>query len=770
MSIKYSPFFAHTEYLLHAVVQGNLPVVKVLLDDLHLDPNVTGSQGKTPLELANVPDITILLLKHGAKADNVYKSHNKLIGKLSSQRPPDNPLSIFITGEAGVGKSTMLKSMLSSKGLRTIFSKAKPVTGVDEKTVGIIPHQLETKEFGRVICYDFAGQREFYASHCAVLENAVQTSPPIIVFLAHLQASEQKIADSTAWWMTLVQNQCTKLTDKVHVVVVGSHADKVKENGENPRDKESLFAPIIKKFSKLLFIAFTPMDCRFPNSDQMKEVKRQIRKSSAILRSPETISLNAHTFYIYLLESFKDNLAVSLKDVKQRIHSDLDVTQSHPQSKRANDILSFIPTTLSRLVDICDQLNKKGLILYLHNKALPENSFIVCDRITLLNEVTGTVFAPEGFRQHCSLATSTGVVPLYKFIEQFRDYDIHLLITFMAHLEFCFEITDEEVLVQIMKILNEDVDDCFSPDPDGRYLFFPGLIRINIPERVWEEPKSELTYHFGWILQCSQDIEFFDPRCLQVLILRIVFIFHLAPATRIQEDIPSLQRFCSVWKNGICWINEDGVTSHLELADNGKSFILKIRCHVLKPSCLSIRSKIISKVIQTVKDFCPNIKTSESIIDPHEVIKHPVKHSSQLTLCSLSNVALAIASNREIVMSEYQSLSLKYLLNFEPYASLDQNTLQCIHSDIMKDEKISNAFISHFANQTSCSEDHSMYIAVISHTQTSDSLTQSSSSSLELVQALEAWRNNTEGTYNCLRETLTSYSIFTGRNPLVREY
>ena len=78
-----------------------------------------------------------------------------------------------------MGKSTMLKSMLSSKGFRAIFVKAKPVTGVDEKTVGIIPHEIVTKEFGRVTCYDFAGQQEFYASHCAVLKNAVQTSPPL---------------------------------------------------------------------------------------------------------------------------------------------------------------------------------------------------------------------------------------------------------------------------------------------------------------------------------------------------------------------------------------------------------------------------------------------------------------------------------------------------------------------------------------------------------------------------------------------------------------
>ena len=89
------------------------------------------------------------------------------------------------------------------------------------------------------------------------------------------------------------------------------------------------------------------MDCCFPDTDPIKEFKKRIQKSSAILHSPETVSSNAHTFYInfYLLDSFKDKLAVSLNDVKQRTHSDLDQTKS----KRAKNLLSVIPSTLPRL-------------------------------------------------------------------------------------------------------------------------------------------------------------------------------------------------------------------------------------------------------------------------------------------------------------------------------------------------------------------------------------------------------------------------------------
>ena len=752
------PFFKMVlhipDTLLHAVKCGHSPEVEFLLSECHANPNETNKENTTLLALATDTVIVVQLLKHGAQADNVYKAHSKHIGKLSSERPLNNPLAIFITGDGGVGKSTFLKSMLSSKGFMARFAKAKPVSGVDEKTVGIIPYEIVTEKFGRVICYDFAGQQEFYASHCAVLENAVRTSPPIIVCLVDLTESEQKMTNSTARWMTLVQNQCTVIEGRAHVIVVGSHADILKEKKEDLWSKEKILSPIFKKFPKLEFIAFIPMDCRYPDTEQMKEAKKLIQKSSAILRSPETVSLNAHTFYIYLLDSFKAVLAVSLGDVQERIHRDLDQVKS----KRTKNLLSFIPSTLPRLVEICDQLSKKGLILYLHNEGTPERSFIICDRATLLSRVTGTVFAPESFRQHCALASSTGVVPLLNFSGAFDGYDIEMLIAFMSHLELCFEITDKAVLECIRE--HEQ-----NPESKGRYLFFPGLIRIDTPEQVWEEDPT-LSCHFGWIIECSQDIEFFDPRCLQVLILRLVFTFSLAPARKVQQHIPSIQRSCSVWKNGIFWGNEDGVDSHIELSEDGKAFVLKMRSEALMPEFFSIRSQIISKVRETVRDFCPNITSVESVIVPQQVKQQ--KPLPQLTLFSISDIASAVAHGKKNVRGECQSITLTKLLQFEPYASLDQHTLQCIHSE-KKDDKITNAFIPYFANQVTDSDRIRMYTTILSQDQLPGAqASQSDSSKQELVHTLETWRDKTEGTYSCLRETLNKYSIFTGRNPLVR--
>ncbi len=743
-----------------------------LLAECHSDPNVTDKEGKTPLDLANDPEIIKLLLKHGAKAANVYKEHSKLIGNLSSEQPPHIPLSVLIIGNGGVGKSTLLKSILSSpKGFWSwrLFQKSTPVDGVDSRTVGIIPFDVYTEEFGRIIYFDFAGQKEFYTSHCAILENAVQTSPPIIILCAKLVESDQAIIDSTYRWLTLVQNQCTNLKGKAHVIVIGSHADQVKEKGEDPQAKERIFAPIIKQFPKFEFKEFIPMDCRFADLNDMKKARKLIQKSSAILRSPETISLNAHTFYIYLAESFKDEPALSLGNVYERVKSDLN----GDLSKRTQDILSFIPSTVPHLVEICDQLHKRGLLLFLRNDSSPEKSFLVIDKATLLSKVTGTVFAPKSFRQHCKLASSTGVVPFSKFKKAFEGFDIEMLIAYMSHLELCFEITDKQVISNDITSSTEKDDSV--PEPDTRYLFFPGLIRIKTPEQAWKDAQS-VKYHFGWILETSQDTEFFDPRCLQVLILRIVFTFRLAPASKVFHNVPSLQRFCSVWKNGIYWCNDDGITAHLELAENGRFLVLKMRSDTVRPEGLIHRSRIVNTIRETVENFGRNVNVIESVIDPDEVVKHPLKNPSDLSLVNIKDIATAVSFNKDTIKStQHVGLTFEHLLQFEPYAGLDQTTIQYIHSDknAKKDDKISNAFVSRFASQISNPDSKDpdqvlrnsrMYRRILSHSIVN---IQPVSSKQEVVQALETWRSETEGTYSCLRETLNKCSVFTGRNPLV---
>ena len=343
-----------------------------------------------------------------------------------------------------------------------------------------------------------------------------------------------------------------------------------------------------------------------------------------------------------------------------------------------------------------------------------------------------------------------------------------MLIAFMTHLELCFEIKDKQVLEYIHKT---------EPNlNDTRYLFFHGLRRIEAPESLWEEDTS-MSYHFGWMLKTSQDKELLDPRCFQVLILRIVFMF-CGPASSsiVHINIPSLHRFCFMWKNGIYWCNDDGITAHLELDENGRSLVFKMRSDTVRPEGLIHRSRIVSTIRETVESFGRNVNVIESVIDPDEVVKHPLKNPSDLPLVNIKDIAAAVSHSRGTIKSTQQvPFGFKHLLQFEPYAGLDQTTIQCIHSDknAKKDEKISRAFISHLIansdgkNPDQVTRNSRMYRRILSQSQALVGNIQSVSPRQEVVQALEKWRIETEGTYSCLRETLNKYSVFSGRNPLV---
>ncbi len=106
-----------------------------------------------------------------------------------------------------------------------------------------------------------------------------------------------------------------------------------------------------------------------------------------------------------------------------------------------------------------------------------------------------------------------------------------MLIAFMAHLELCFEIKDKQVLDYIHKV---------EPNlTDTRYIPLFSRAHQDRNSQACVEKDTSMSYHIGWILQTSQDTDFFNPCCLQVLILRIVFTFRLTPALRVQRPFPA---------------------------------------------------------------------------------------------------------------------------------------------------------------------------------------------------------------------------------------
>ena len=708
------------------------------------------NDGKTPLDLTLNPDIIRELIRYGANPHDVYETHGKILGKFSSKQPLQTPVKLFMVGNPSAGKSTLTKALLKEAfGLKRIKRLVK-VSGVDEKTAGIVPHEFESKKYGRVTLYDFAGQREFYGSHAALLQNAIQTSTPIFLLVVDLKESNDNIKHAIFYWLSFLENQCTSVSSKPHFVVIGSHADVLKSRGEDPKHKGSFITSLLTTphFPSLEVTGFVAMDCQYADSAGIRQLHHILKASCKILRSQESIDFNAHCFLVCVVDNFREATALTLGTIQAQIKT------------LADDIKSFVPSTIHFLSSICDQLNDLGHLLVLKNPTAIEDSWVIVNKTALLAEVNGTIFAPEGFKEHIKLATSTGVVPLSSIAKHFPKHDISMLVGFLTHLEFCHEISDNEILA----LISQEQSPTATNTQGERYFFFPGLVTLEVPSTVWT-PQPQFEYHSGWILQFSALGQFFYPRFVQVLLLRLAFAFAFAQETLcIERDIPALQRKCSVWKNGIYWGDIHGIETLVEIAQQDRVLVL-MRCPEVRSECLQLRSLLIQKVLAAAREFCCRVSTVESFLNPSDTTQYPLKPMSELTLYSIGNIASVVSKDVQsasVLDNTGRPASLESLLSFEPYADLGESILHQLFAEgSQRLEIISIA--------ERIPEKNTQMIKKIfkpSPIQLQQKMSEGSIAS-PVYHVLDMWRDNCAGTYQCLRAKLDQFSVFAGRNPLV---
>ena len=156
---------AHGDTALHIVCRmgndDNKYFVQTLLSMPCIDPEISNKAGRTPVEVAGTNHLLI-------------QNINKFL-KLR-QASLQTYLKIFVVGNSGTGKSTLIKAVTTeaSQLLKyAIFPKMNLVnpSDVPPHTAGIVSISLSSKYFGHAVLYDFASQHEYYSSHAAVMEN-----------------------------------------------------------------------------------------------------------------------------------------------------------------------------------------------------------------------------------------------------------------------------------------------------------------------------------------------------------------------------------------------------------------------------------------------------------------------------------------------------------------------------------------------------------------------------------------------------------------------
>ena len=152
-----------------------------------------------------------------------------------------------------------------------------------------------------------------------------------------------------------------------------------------------------------------------------------------------------------------------------------------------------------------------------------------------------------------------------------------------------------------------------------QFLFFPGLVNSGQPSgEMWLKDES-FVFYSGWCLESAQSHKFFTPRFLQTLILRLAFGFAVSrrPNGILTSSLSLFSRECTIWKNGLRWLNLDGVETFVELVEDGRALLLLMRAK--KGSELrgvNLRSLLIRKILDTKEECCPGVLTSEYLIHP----------------------------------------------------------------------------------------------------------------------------------------------------------
>ena len=205
--------------------QNTVTFVKALIAMPGIDPEIANHVGLTPVEMAGPQYFEIQII------------NNFLKQKQSSLQ---TYLKIFVVGNSGTGKSTLIKAVTTeaSQLLKyAIFPKMKFVnpSDVPPHTAGIVPIPFNSKHFGHAVLYDFAGQHKYYSSHAAVMENLILPTPPLFLLLIDISKPIEEIKEELVYWWQFINNLSQRAATPPHVMFVGSHKDKVRARGENPR-------------------------------------------------------------------------------------------------------------------------------------------------------------------------------------------------------------------------------------------------------------------------------------------------------------------------------------------------------------------------------------------------------------------------------------------------------------------------------------------------------------------------------------------------------
>ena len=477
-----------------ASANGKKECVRALLP---LNPPIMlrNAAGKTARDVAILGAEQLLDAYIGQNQDKIYAHYDKIIQQAKKKYSNAEHITrIFVIGNSGSGKSSFVETMKRENFFESLSKVSE--SSVPLHTAGIVPSIHASKHYGRVLFYDFAGDPEYYSSHAAILENLASSNvgDNIFIIVVNLREDRVKIENTLHHWLSFIQHQNFMSIIK-SILIIGSHSDLLtKEILDEKRD-------VIEEFSKSVRscdIDYYSLDCRKPWSKQIEEIRGRIIHLTK--DSPHyTLSSMTNALLGLLEKDFSNVTACSAQTILPHI--------------KVTGI--SLPKNITSLIPLSKELHDLGLIFTIGDRRFQ----IVLNISQLTNEVHKLLFSKEALKASKQAVSSfnIGILPqslLDKLLPP------HITKECLVQLQYCQEISQQDLgyfpsLTQL-------------PDSSSQsFLFFPALCTLAKSDVSWVTPPT-FNYSIGWLARCADtSCDYFPPRFLHVLLLRLIFRFTL---------------------------------------------------------------------------------------------------------------------------------------------------------------------------------------------------------------------------------------------------
>ena len=736
-----------------------------------------------PIHCASSMEVLNCLIAHGASIDDIPDSQlskqiEESYSRLKSGYPLNPPITVLVIGNSSAGKTTLIRSLKTN-----LEMKVTEIMDVGHKpTAGVVRYEIESKEFGKVIFYDFAGQPEYESSHSALLHHILSSSTdaenldrlPILFFLV-IDVTAPNMIKHLHYWLSFIQS-CPLSTAQAHVVVVGSHADCVSISDVHSKaDKvKTEIEAHVKYTSMTIHLIGTPIlvNCRKLGDGELQELKALFKESKDELKKCAEIDDRCYALYAFLLQMFRES-PVKLTDL-------ISVLKNQQKYDGVE-----LPTTEGILLKLLETLHSRRYLLLFKKGSQDLSEYWIMTTAAqnmLYTQVSGVLFAPEGIQieKHIIIKSNVGVVPSSTLIETFERVNFEVLQQFLIYNEFCQKVEDHTTLQLIEGDLSSEAAEPPPTESSNKtdsetqstsassYFFFPGLVKAEKPEDIMKS-SSMNGYTSGWCLECPEG-RYFTIQFLQVLLLRCTFSF----AAKHQQG-NFLDRKCIIWKNGIFWGTTDGVGALVEIIEQNTIVLVLIRClKGREMSATKLRADIIHEVLAVQAKHCPDLRVGEYMINPLSLSMFEesqlVNMLRQNKIC-MTEIASCISDGHICVQDEkFRPLHInENLLHFEPYAGIGQNSelLASLFDPDKASQEIPENILSEYANLAheagATPRQIGQIMGIPSREIQQAQMSESGNISMQLFRLFLYGVSN----YRQLHELFDSYSIFHGRNPLV---